>query len=131
MNVFVSGIDLWCGGATGKTLGRTCVKRELRGGVTGYQWYDISDADITMNPDPASPWAWGDVGYGSYPNKLSFQGVVTHELGHVAGLNHEDDHPCTGLELPTMCPGPSITRQQIYEFRTLESVDISSVNFNY
>ena len=72
----------------------------------------IFDADIAINADPASGFAWANLDPGASPSghllNYDLQTVLTHEFGHFLGLAHtcstvgtgtdENDGPTDGLD---------------------------------
>ncbi len=52
---------------------------DLTSGTTNYSGYAISGADVKMNSNPGAMW-----------NLVSFQTILTHELGHAIGLGDVD-----------------------------------------
>ena len=112
----------------GQAIAVTCTWITTRSTGSGFIWEDIWDASMSI--DTGRSWAWGNVGYGSSPNKYSFRGVLIHETGHVAGLGHES-YGCGNppASKPTMCATADI--EDTYQFRTLESSDKYSVDYWY
>jgi hypothetical protein len=128
VGVYLDGRDLQgcLGGLEPEDLAFTCTRMFHR--VLPNRVYDdIFDSDITVNP--SHPFAWGDVGYGSAPDKFSFQGVLTHEVGHTVRLTEERGDCSAGADRPTMCPNAN--HEQSYQFRTIENVDIASADTWY
>lgn len=88
-------------------------------------WADLDTGRIVFNDSRD----WWDGG-GTRPNgKFSYQGVLTHEMGHTFGLGHSGGAPWTfdsSTEEPTMAqcgPTPSTGDELSEDFETLQQDD--------
>ena len=93
---------------------------------TGDNGTRMLDATMYFNTDN-HPFEFGSDWYDELNPKYNFQGVMTHELGHVAGLTHEN--PClSGAQRETMCTGGLLNS---FYAKSLEADDVSSMNTVY
>jgi hypothetical protein len=74
----------------------------------------IYDSDIEINATPTAPWVWADVeSDAGLSGDMDLQNAVTHEMGHLIGLDHTCYDPNSGLPQPydnlgqpvPACPG--------------------------
>lgn len=83
---------IWDPGRSSNLLAAACSRR-----VLGSPY--LSNADVAIN-------AWRDF-FTTMPsqcvNKLDLQGIITHELGHLVGLNHSSDYPQTMFPYAKYC----------------------------
>jgi len=61
----------------------------------------IYDSDIEINATPTAPWVWADVEPDAgLDGDMDLQNAVTHEMGHLIGLDHTCYDPNSGLPQP-------------------------------
>jgi len=61
----------------------------------------IYDADIEINATPTAPWVWADVEPDAgLDGDMDLQNAITHEMGHLIGLDHTCYSPNSGLPQP-------------------------------
>jgi len=74
----------------------------------------IYDSDIEINATPTAPWVWADVEPDAgLDGDMDLQNAITHEMGHLIGLDHTCYDPNSGLPQPydnagqpvPACPG--------------------------
>jgi hypothetical protein len=96
-------------------------------GVCQVMWYDtetwqIDEADIALNI--IFPWTTtGEVG------KYDIQGIVTHEVGHLLGLDHSTVETATMIDGPTFYGSHNVGDEVL--MRTLDPDDIAGISILY
>lgn len=133
-NVFVDGRVPYCTNAwTSNDLAITCWRINVRTGhPTWGTYWQFWDADIYMHMEiPSAPDLWVGASVPPQTDRYDFGGVLTHELGHTAGLDHYTATcVATASAWVTMCPA-AINNLQSYWMRSLHADDKDSVNNVY
>lgn len=99
----------------------------------GGLYYQIYDADIYFNMEiDESPDWWVGAAIPPQTDRLDFGGILTHEIGHSAGLKHYPDASCvrTSSSWVTMCPFFT-NNMDSYWSRSLHADDKESANYAY
>lgn len=141
-NIFVDGRlpPSWCASLVswiingGTILAITCNRLSERSNSTYGQYWRIYDSDIYFNMEVSeSPDWWVGSSLPPDQSRYDFRGILTHELGHSAGL--EDLYSSTACtytsaDFWTMC-GVFSDRNDSYWARSLATDDKQGGNYGY
>jgi hypothetical protein len=106
----------------------SCNEFYARKDGTVIEFYDIIDSDVTINEED---WNFNYGADDPPSNQPDFRGVLTHEIGHGARLEHVN--PCGNPEYTMCSPNSGNLAQGLgvltKKLRTLTTHDIDSANF--